>query len=109
MLDPNKHVQEAACSALATLEEQAGPELLPRLKVGSNLIRDALRSPHKVSTVLTSRGGASCSELLPRLRCTFSSTNREQCTNGKDLILHARPRLRTKPQGLWALQAADVA
>lgn len=35
MLDRNKHVQEAACSALATLEEQAGPELLPRLRVSS--------------------------------------------------------------------------
>jgi hypothetical protein len=34
VLDQNKHVQEAACSALATLEEQAGPELLPRLRVG---------------------------------------------------------------------------
>ncbi len=35
VLDRNKHVQEAACSALATLEEQAGPELLPRLRVRS--------------------------------------------------------------------------
>ena len=33
MLDHNQHVQEAACSALATLEEAAGPELIPRLKV----------------------------------------------------------------------------
>ena len=33
VLDHNKHVQEAACSALATLEEEAGPELLPRLEV----------------------------------------------------------------------------
>mmetsp|Transcript_18691 Transcript_18691/g.56506 ORF Transcript_18691/g.56506 Transcript_18691/m.56506 type:complete len:924 (-) Transcript_18691:2081-4852(-) len=32
VLDSNKHVQEAACSALATLEEQAGTDLLPRLK-----------------------------------------------------------------------------
>ena len=29
--DNNRHVQEAACSALATLEEAAGRELLPRL------------------------------------------------------------------------------
>ncbi len=29
--DGNRHVQEAACSALATLEESAGAELLPRL------------------------------------------------------------------------------
>ncbi|CAL8464616.1 g4151 [Coccomyxa elongata] len=29
--DNNRHVQEAACSALATLEEAAGGELLPRL------------------------------------------------------------------------------
>lgn len=35
VLDGNKHVQEAACSALATLEEQAGPDLLPRLKVSA--------------------------------------------------------------------------
>ena len=33
VLDHNQHVQEAACSALATLEEAAGPELIPRLKV----------------------------------------------------------------------------
>lgn len=34
VLDHNKHVQEAACSALATLEEQSLPEqLVPRLKV----------------------------------------------------------------------------
>lgn len=33
VLDHNKHVQEAACSALATLEEQSIPEhLIPRLK-----------------------------------------------------------------------------
>ena len=34
VLDHNKHVQEAACSALATLEEQSTPEqLVARLKV----------------------------------------------------------------------------
>ena len=34
VLDSNKHVQEAACSALATLEEQFIPEhLVPRLRV----------------------------------------------------------------------------
>lgn len=33
VLDHNKHVQEAACSALATLEEAAGSELIPRMKV----------------------------------------------------------------------------
>lgn len=36
VLDHNKHVQEAACSALATLVEQSIPEqLVPRLKVSS--------------------------------------------------------------------------
>ena len=33
VLDKNKLVQEAACSALATLEEEAGADLLPRLQV----------------------------------------------------------------------------
>ena len=33
VLDRNKHVQEAACSALATLEEAAGPHLEARLQV----------------------------------------------------------------------------
>lgn len=34
VLDHNKHVQEAACSALATLIEQSTPEqLIPKLKV----------------------------------------------------------------------------
>ena len=32
MLDTNKRVQEAACSAFATLEEEACTELLPYLK-----------------------------------------------------------------------------
>lgn len=31
MLDPNKRVQEAACSAFATLEEEACTELVPYL------------------------------------------------------------------------------
>lgn len=33
VLDRNKHVQEAACSALATLEEAAGAALEGRLQV----------------------------------------------------------------------------
>mmetsp|Transcript_9191 Transcript_9191/g.26329 ORF Transcript_9191/g.26329 Transcript_9191/m.26329 type:complete len:907 (-) Transcript_9191:548-3268(-) len=32
ILDKNRRVQEAACSALATLQETAGPALLPRLQ-----------------------------------------------------------------------------
>lgn len=32
ILDPNKRVQEAACSAFATLEEEAAEELAPRLE-----------------------------------------------------------------------------
>jgi len=31
ILDPNKRVQEAACSAFATLEEEACTELVPYL------------------------------------------------------------------------------
>lgn len=39
MLDKNKRVQEAGCSAFATLEEQAGPELIPFLQpIIENLI-----------------------------------------------------------------------
>ncbi|XP_065865576.1 transportin-1-like [Euphorbia lathyris] len=33
ILDPNKRVQEAACSAFATLEEEAAEELAPRLEI----------------------------------------------------------------------------
>ena len=33
MRDNNKHVQEAACSALATLEEAAGRELLESSRI----------------------------------------------------------------------------
>ena len=32
VLDNNKRVQEAGCSAFATLEEDAGPELVPYLE-----------------------------------------------------------------------------
>ena len=34
VLDKNKLVQEAACSALATFAEEAGPDLVPHLPVG---------------------------------------------------------------------------
>ncbi|KAJ6368864.1 hypothetical protein OIU78_001272 [Salix suchowensis] len=33
ILDSNKRVQEAACSALATVEEEAAEELTPRLEI----------------------------------------------------------------------------
>ncbi|KAG6712007.1 hypothetical protein I3842_05G083800 [Carya illinoinensis] len=33
ILDPNKRVQEAACSAFATMEEEAAEELAPRLEI----------------------------------------------------------------------------
>ncbi|XP_057478503.1 transportin-1-like [Actinidia eriantha] len=33
ILDNNKRVQEAACSAFATLEEEAAEELVPRLEI----------------------------------------------------------------------------
>ncbi len=33
VMDRNRKVQEAACSALATVEEAAGAELTPRIKV----------------------------------------------------------------------------
>ena len=49
VLDYNKHVQEAACSALATLEEEAGLELLPRLEVWhvmQTLLRVQARNAH---------------------------------------------------------------
>eukprot|EP00884_Botryococcus_braunii_P019984 jgi/Botrbrau1/666/Bobra.0161s0050.1 len=48
VLDRNKHVQEAACSALATFEEEAREELRPRLP----LIIETLA---KASTVYTRR------------------------------------------------------
>ena len=39
VLDNNKRVQEAGCSAFATLEEDAGPELIPYLEpVLKNLV-----------------------------------------------------------------------
>lgn len=33
ILDSNKRVQEAACSAFATLEEEAGTDLVPYLDI----------------------------------------------------------------------------
>ena len=42
--DGNRHVQEAACSALATLEESAGPELLPRLPAILKTLAAALQA-----------------------------------------------------------------
>ena len=40
VLDHNKHVQEAACSGLATLEEVAGSELQPCLQVWPGIYLD---------------------------------------------------------------------
>lgn len=37
VLDRNRHVQEAACSSLATLEEAAGAQLEGRLQAGAQL------------------------------------------------------------------------
>ena len=48
VLDNNKRVQEAGCSAFATLEEDAGPELAPYLEpVLRNLVFAFEKYQHK--------------------------------------------------------------
>lgn len=53
VLDTNKRVQEAGCSAFATLEEDAGPELAPYLEpVLRNLVFAFERYQHKNMLIL---------------------------------------------------------
>ncbi|PSR72701.1 hypothetical protein PHLCEN_2v11396 [Hermanssonia centrifuga] len=53
VLDSNKRVQEAGCSAFATLEEDAGPELAPYLEpVLRNLVIAFERYQHKNMLIL---------------------------------------------------------
>ncbi|KAG1854187.1 armadillo-type protein [Suillus subalutaceus] len=53
VLDDNKRVQEAGCSAFATLEEDAGPELVPYLEpVLRNLVFAFDKYQHKNTLIL---------------------------------------------------------
>ena len=53
VLDNNKRVQEAGCSAFATLEEDAGPELVPYLEpVLRNLVFAFDKYQHKNMLIL---------------------------------------------------------
>ena len=53
VLDTNKRVQEAGCSAFATFEEDAGPELAPFLEpVLRNLVFAFERYQHKNMLIL---------------------------------------------------------
>ena len=53
VLDNNKRVQEAGCSAFATLEEDAGPELIPYLEpVLRNLVLAFDKYQHKNMLIL---------------------------------------------------------
>ncbi len=53
VLDNNKRVQEAGCSAFATLEEDAGPELAPYLEpVLRNLVFAFDKYQHKNMLIL---------------------------------------------------------
>lgn len=60
VLDHNKCVQEAACSGLATLEEEAGLELAPKLQVrhelsnSRNTVAQAPRNHHTMGSYCTS-------------------------------------------------------
>jgi transportin-1 len=56
--DGNRHVQEAACSALATLEESAGPELLPRLPAILKTLAAALQARMRERIICCCAAGA---------------------------------------------------
>ena len=59
VLDKNKLVQEAACSALATFAEEAGPDLVPHLPVGGDA-----RSPSFCLHACCQTHSDSCSHFL---------------------------------------------
>ena len=60
VVDHNKHVQEAACSALATMEEEAGPQLDPWLQV-----------PPIAATDISKQVQRSCLSVRPYLTLTL--------------------------------------
>ncbi len=74
--DNNRHVQEAACSALATLEEAAGGELLPRLPAILRTVaaalamygRKNLRILYDAISTLADAVGSALAEVWPGLQ-----------------------------------------
>ncbi len=80
--DNNRHVQEAACSALATLEEVAGPELLPRLPAILKTVAAALSMYGRknlrilydaISTLADAVGNALAEVILPEICISLSN------------------------------------
>ncbi|KZO90594.1 ARM repeat-containing protein [Calocera viscosa TUFC12733] len=73
VLDNNKKVQEAGCSALATLEEEAGPGLAPYLEpIVQNLVAAFAKYQHKNLLILYDAIGTladSVGEALNRPAC----------------------------------------
>lgn len=69
VLDNNKRVQEAGCSAFATLEEDAGPELTPYLEpVLKNLVFAFEKYQHKNMLILYDAVGTLADAVGPALQ-----------------------------------------
>lgn len=69
VLDNNKRVQEAGCSAFATLEEDAGPELAPFLEpVLRNLVVAFEKYQHKNMLILYDAVGTLADAVGPALQ-----------------------------------------
>ena len=69
VLDNNKRVQEAGCSAFATLEEDAGPELVPYLDpVLRNLVVAFDKYQHKNMLILYDAVGTLADSVGPALQ-----------------------------------------
>lgn len=69
VLDNNKRVQEAGCSAFATLEEDAGPELTPYLDpVLRNLVVAFDKYQHKNMLILYDAVGTLADSVGPALQ-----------------------------------------
>jgi transportin-1 len=67
-LDNNKRVQEAACSAFATLEEEAASELVPYLQpILANLSRAFTKYQHKNLLILYDALGTLAENVGPAL------------------------------------------
>jgi transportin-1 len=69
VLDNNKRVQEAGCSAFATFEEDAGPELIPYLEpVLRNLVFAFEKYQHKNMLILYDAVGTLADAVGPALQ-----------------------------------------
>jgi len=95
VLDHNRHVQEAACSAFATLAEEAGLDLTPRLEVPPSPLAprdDQLQ--FLALSMSSSASHVSCIDTIGKDLLTFRLHNEEDgsCTHRLTWAVDGKPK-----------------